>query len=296
MSSIPEYHSPLAKMSKEIRFEALVEHWFGLQDARSIRGSQWADDPLGSTGYFIHNFKMGSPESPVVVEEYSLDIQLLRDLRVIEQEIMGEWNSGVRALQIPSGEWQGFWLTLTKLLSPAQLQEYEALKAEAAVNRELKTTPEDRNLLLEAMMDRRNALQAMIRVRGREFADDSVARTGYYSRKVKVRGSRGRPVLVHEYSLDTQLLREIDAIEKQIGIARETPIPLQIPGEKDPNWNDLRWSLLTPREVEISRYMLSLMISSHDAGFKVMAAYVRKLLDLLGILAKADGKPDGVPG
>jgi hypothetical protein len=246
---MPEYPYTPDSESKKHRFEALVKRWDGLQDAIRIRGSEYADDPIGSTGYFIRKFRVqGSAESPVVLEEYSLDIQLLRDLRSLEKEIAvrcGEWKSGVTPdedldadLNLPGEvEWEGHFQRIFDLLSPEQVQEYrvqvEALKAQAAAkpiaNRELKTRPVDRDSRLAVLADRRDALLAAIRVRGMEFADDSFARTGYYSRQVKVRGNRGCPVLLREYSLDTQLLREIDAIDRQIAIERGEWGPFNAP-------------------------------------------------------------------
>ena len=73
---------------------------------------------------------------------------------------------------------------------------------------------------LAALEERWNALRQVILTRTVEFADDPVGRTGYYTRTFKVEGSRSNPVLVEEYSLDTELLREMRALEQEMADER----------------------------------------------------------------------------
>jgi hypothetical protein len=55
-----------------------------------LRGVEYADDPLGSSGFYLRRFKV---QGSVLTAEYTLDTSILRELREIEKQAaieMGE--------------------------------------------------------------------------------------------------------------------------------------------------------------------------------------------------------------
>ena len=53
------------------------------------------DDPLGRTGFYVRRFKIqGSREHPVIVEEYTMDHGLLREMKKLRKDAAiaaGNW-------------------------------------------------------------------------------------------------------------------------------------------------------------------------------------------------------------
>lgn len=75
----------------EGRLAALGELYKQLQQVVEERGAAYGDDPCGRTGLYEREFKiMGNRETPVLVEQYSLDRRTIRVLMKIGKSMMIE--------------------------------------------------------------------------------------------------------------------------------------------------------------------------------------------------------------
>lgn len=83
---------------KERRLAALNDRWGRLRRVMEERAedSAVANAPGGTTGLIVRQLKsVGSGDSAMVVEEFSIDTGLLRELREVEKQAaveLGQWN------------------------------------------------------------------------------------------------------------------------------------------------------------------------------------------------------------